>query len=53
MWTIPEERMKVGREHRVPLSDAAIAVLKQAKGKHEEFVFPGTGDGEPCPIWHC
>jgi hypothetical protein len=26
-WTIPAERMKGGREHRVPLSDAAMAVL--------------------------
>jgi integrase len=27
LWTIPAERMKAGREHRVPLSDAAIALL--------------------------
>jgi integrase len=27
VWTIPAERMKAGREHRVPLSDAAVAVL--------------------------
>lgn len=29
-WTIPAERMKAGREHVVPLSDAALAVLEQA-----------------------
>lgn len=29
-WRIPPERMKQGREHRVPLSDAALAVLAQA-----------------------
>lgn len=29
-WTVPGERMKAGREHRVPLSDAAIAVLLDA-----------------------
>src|SRR5262249_16086952 len=29
LWTIPAGRMKVGKEHRVPLSDAALAVLKQ------------------------
>jgi integrase len=29
IWTIPGERMKAGREHRVPLSDAALAVLEQ------------------------
>ena len=27
VWTIPAERMKADREHRVPLSDRAIAVL--------------------------
>jgi integrase len=31
LWTIPAERMKSGREHRVPLSDAAIAVLEHAR----------------------
>lgn len=27
VWTIPGERMKAGREHRVPLTDAAVAIL--------------------------
>ena len=31
-WTIPSERMKTGREHRVPLSKAAMAVLERARG---------------------
>ena len=30
LWTIPAERMKGGVEHRVPLSEAAIAALEQA-----------------------
>ena len=30
-WRIPGERMKNGVEHRVPLSDAALAVLEQAQ----------------------
>ena len=30
VWTIPEEKMKAGRPHRVPLSDAAMAVLMAA-----------------------
>ncbi|MCY3731172.1 MAG: site-specific integrase, partial [Rhodospirillaceae bacterium] len=30
-WTIPGDRTKTGREHRVPLSDAALAVFEQAK----------------------
>jgi integrase len=29
VWTIPAKRMKAGKEHRVPLSPAAIAVLQQ------------------------
>jgi integrase len=31
VWTIPAERMKAGREHRVPLSDAAIAILEHVR----------------------
>jgi len=27
LWVVPGERMKAGREHRVPLSDAAVAIL--------------------------
>ena len=30
-WTIPAERMKAGKKHRVPLSDQALAVLRQAR----------------------
>ena len=33
VWTIPVERMKSGREHRIPLSDAAIAVLERVKAQ--------------------
>ena len=33
IWTIPAERMKMKKEHKVPLSQAAIAVLKQAEKK--------------------
>ena len=32
VWTIPAERMKAEREHRVPLSDRALAVLAEARG---------------------
>jgi integrase len=50
VWTVPAERMKAGREHRVPLSDAALAVLERmrplalmADGKPDPAapVFPG------------
>ena len=32
VWTIPRERMKTGREHRVPLSPRALEVLDAASG---------------------
>ncbi|MBV8573611.1 MAG: tyrosine-type recombinase/integrase, partial [Acetobacteraceae bacterium] len=28
LWTVPGARVKAGREHRVPLSDAAMAILE-------------------------
>ena len=42
VWTVPASRMKNGREHRVPLSVEALAVLtKVSQGAPEEFVFAG------------
>ncbi len=42
LWRIPAERMKAGAEHRVPLSDAAIEVLKGAERLRDDsgLVFP-------------
>ena len=41
-WRIPAERMKAGAEHRVPLSDAAVAVLERMKPLQDPsgLVFP-------------
>jgi integrase len=48
VWTVPAGRMKAQREHRVPLSGAALAVLRAvlplASGP-EGFVFPGQRRG--------
>lgn len=43
LWIIPAARMKKRREHRVPLSPQAVAVLKQLKplSQHSPFLFPG------------
>ncbi len=42
VWTIPAERMKAGREHRVPLSEPTMAVVRaMAQLGTEGFVFPG------------
>jgi len=46
IWTIPAARMKASREHRVPLSPAALAVIAGMK-RGTDFVFPGQTDGEP------
>ena len=48
VWTVPAHRMKAGREHRVPLSARALAIVKalrQADGG--EFVFAGYKPGKP------
>ena len=45
VWTIPAERMKAAREHEVPLSDAALALL-ESMPTDGEIVFAGT-KGQP------
>ena len=41
VWTIPAERMKAGREHRIPLSARAVTIITEMlKGKQCDFVFP-------------
>ncbi len=50
IWTIPAKRMKAGREHQVPLSDAALALLKliprNSGAMDTDLVFAGT-KGQP------
>jgi integrase len=48
LWTIPGQRMKAGREHRVPLPDAALAIIETMAGIREgDFVFPGGKASRP------
>ena len=49
IWTIPAERMKAGREHRVPLCARALEILTEARqlGSGSGLVFPGTRPGKP------
>jgi integrase len=49
VWTIPAERMKAGRDHRVPLSKRAVAILA-ALPRDGEFVFPGRSPGGPLNV---
>lgn len=48
VWTVPANRMKAGREHRVPLCDRAVSILKElstlTKGK---FLFAGQSGDKP------
>lgn len=45
-WTVPANRMKAGREHRVPISPAALKLLK-ALPSDAEHVFPGQNGTKP------
>lgn len=46
IWVIPGERMKAGREHRVPLCDRSLEILA-ALPRESEFVFPGAKEKQP------
>lgn len=45
LWTIPANRMKMDQEHQVPLTEVALAILRQAKAhsllRPGDLVFPG------------
>lgn len=49
VWTIPAERMKAGKEHRVPLTPMAVQVIREQleRGDGSELVFPGQKVGKP------
>lgn len=51
IWTIPAERMKKRRDHRIPLTDQMLAILEVMKpiSGHREFIFPSDRDPKkPC-----
>jgi integrase len=51
VWAVPAKRMKAGREHRVPLSDPALAILeKLGATRMSEFIFPGQRAGRPLSV---
>jgi integrase len=51
VWIIPPKRMKAAREHRVPLSERALAILKRAEAaKTSHLVFPGQSAGRPLSV---
>jgi integrase len=52
VWTVPAVRMKLGREHRVPLSGAALDLLRRVGSDHarDGYVFPGAREGAPLSV---
>lgn len=48
LWTIPAQRMKAGRDHRVPLSRRALAILTEMRQiRMSDYVFPGGKERRP------
>lgn len=47
LWVIPAKRMKMGKEHRVPLSARAIDIVRGQVKLGDTFVFPGLKAGNP------
>ncbi|WP_313045194.1 phage integrase central domain-containing protein [Brevundimonas sp.] len=49
VWTVPADRMKAGRIHRVPLSARAVEILEKVRdlssGEPDAVVFPGIKKG--------
>ncbi|SMX23829.1 tyrosine-type recombinase/integrase [Boseongicola aestuarii] len=48
-WTVPADRMKMKRPHRVPLCGRAVEILREARDLSDgsDLVFPGTKHGKP------
>lgn len=47
-WTVPAERMKAGKEHVVPLSDRALAIVEIMRQRAtSNLIFAGGVDGRP------
>lgn len=55
LWVVPAERMKGKKEHRVPLSDDAVKLLKGMRKFREDgdYVFPGDRAGKPLSNMTC
>ena len=49
IWTVPAERMKAGRPHRVPLTDRMLSILEELETTRGDnpYLFPGTKAKKP------
>jgi integrase len=51
VWIVPATRMKAGREHRVPLSQAALKIAKRMNAERNgDYVFSGHKAGKPLSV---
>jgi integrase len=51
IWTIPAGRMKAARQHRVPLSKRAVAIVSRLnEARADDYVFPGSVRGRPLSV---
>ena len=46
LWIIPSSRMKAGKEHRVPLTKAALATIPSNTLKNNHLLFPAPRGGK-------
>lgn len=48
-WTVPASRMKAGKQHRVPLCERALEILREMADAHgtDGLIFPGAKDDAP------
>lgn len=47
VWICPAERMKTGEEHRVPLTDEILSIIKPLRAMQSEYVFEGQKRHKP------
>ncbi len=47
LWTVPAERMKGGKAHRIPLTDEMLAILEPLKAMASDYVFEGQKRHKP------
>ncbi|MDZ7735866.1 MAG: tyrosine-type recombinase/integrase [Gammaproteobacteria bacterium] len=51
LWLLPGTRAKNGRPHKVPLSDAALALLETLHGLMTARIYSRRRVAASCPIW--
>jgi integrase len=47
IWTIPASRMKIKKEHRVPLSPRVLEIVREMLDLKGDYLFPGAKQGNP------